>query len=355
MLRNSAFVLLFAWLVVALPGLAQEGASLPFSELTDKLERALGLVEEDSKESRAQALSLLDEVERNVQILVTTMLEQADSEERKQALATLGRYKMNCSTTKAMIFARQGEHQRATSQFDNLTLYLTEHGDVFSRGNTLKAWADLLQEVNKPAEAAHKYAAALALFETRAEEFSDFIRYTRLSYFQSLEALGRSEEALAQLELLLQESEAIEDETKRGRALQLLYFSRGFFNLRLGYQQEARADLEALKALPYVQARPSEHFRAAVSLATVIQREGDLAARRALLEEAESALLKLKPEEVSPADLGLFYLFKGSMELAEENTAEGLEYLNKADELHKLSGQGACPRPSLLSLACIEE
>ena len=329
--------LLAYWLVGVLLLCATASALPTLLELDEKVTEAQRLAALQTPESVEQAIALFREVDAGTMEVVTAVSAEPPSPERTQGLNLLSRYRMNCLTGLSNIYIGRGERETALSLLSELVEFVDKYDDPLSKGITYKSVGDFYRTYSQPEEAWVHYQKALEALPDEPQ-FEPFIRYARLGAYQALESLGRTEEALEQLNLVEAAAGQIEDIDEQQKALKYLHFNRGYFFLRHGLMEEAQQDLVALLELPYVQERPAERFRAALSLITLGRRAGNSEVSHRYLDIAEKALSEVDPELVTPTDRFMFLLSKGSLQVMEEKTAEGLKTLEEAERVHREAG-----------------
>jgi CHAT domain-containing protein/tetratricopeptide (TPR) repeat protein len=327
---SAFFLIILCW---ACSGAQQ----LTLEELDARMTEAQNLATQQTSESQIQALKLYQKLDEDLMGIVETFLKQPPSEERRRSLASLSRYRMNAVTGQSLIYSNLGEPGKAIAVLKELLVFLEEHGDPMSIGVTSKSLGDVYRTYSQPAEAWEYYKSALEALPDD-EEHRVLLQFARLGAFQALEALGDTEEALKLLNLVEASAEDFEEQRMREKMLQYAYFNRGYFFLRRGRSLEAKVDLEALLALPLVQNDPIERFRASISLISLSRRMADLEGSRQYLATAEKALEESDPSAVTAANLGLFLLSKGTLDVLDGRLPEGLQALDEADELHRQAG-----------------
>lgn len=324
------------FLLIAL--LLGSAEALPtLAELDEKVGEAQRLAAQQSTESVEAAIKLFEEADTGTLELVKAVEAEPPSAEREQGLQILSRYRMNCLSGLSNIYINRGDSEKALAVLTELVTFVEKYDDPLSVGLTYKSLGDFYRIYSRPEEAWEYYQKALAALP-EDPQFEPFIRYARLGGYQALESLGRTEEALEQLNRVEAAASGIEDLDEQQKALKYLHFNRGYFFLRLGRIEEAKRDLIALLELPYVQDRPAERFRAALSLITLGKRAGDSEVSHRYLDIAEKALGEVDPSLVTPTDRVMFLLSKGSLQVMEEETAAGLETLEEAERVHREAG-----------------
>lgn len=328
-----------ALLIIVFSQLAAGAQELNAEEFDRRVVEAQKLANQQSKESQTRALEEFLALDKELMDALEPILQQPESQERERALVIASQYRTNIVGGQAMVYSQMREPEKAVAALKQILPFLEQHGDPMSKGLTYKNLADIYKNFSQPAEAWEYYQKALEILPE--DDFHrSFVQFARLGASQALEALGRSEEALSLLNKVESSAADFSDVAMQQKMLKYAYFNRGYFFLRLGQFQKAKADMEALLALPMVQEDPGERFVASLALMNLTGNQGYSEERRRYVASAESAIKELDPSEISPDNLFLFLLSKGSQEIKDGKVVEGLAMLEQAEKVHRDAGYG---------------